>query len=853
MQLHRAAIEGRTADLRRLLAQKGEFHVDSLTDAGLTPLLAACRCSADARAECVRVLLAAGADPSICDARGVSPLHDACRRGDLEIVQLLCGAGASPDTRNNDGESAHDVATRMDPAAGVPCAANGASRLLGDLGVAPLLCAEVAFSTASVHCGRPGVALAYDRSRNEYMVALMDSDEVVRAQPRELRRMPWGWAVRRRDPIIGVGRSSQHGAAPVGSAPPRDSDASDGCADGQTGGRGRDVKRAEPPEIGMRPCRGERHSVSGAGISVRAMGSPSGRLYHTPLAHQQCARARVCAAFTPSRSSRRHWAPEATFATSTSAEGGEGASDHGSVMAASSCSRSAGGDLKRRIGEHWRMEERERSALHAACAQGHIALVRRLLACGSAVGFAIVSSGETALHVACEAGVPEVVRLLLDASASTHVRNHAGDAPLHCAAWSGEEEILSLLIDTRAAVEMAGHRGNGGGAGGVSMAGHRGETPLHVAATRGHEAAVRLLIDEGDADVDAKDEEGATPLLSASMHGAPPAVSRLLRQRGASPLPADAVTILRRLGEGERSGCASDLEPALSEAWLERAQRLLPLSRRLLVFGDLPSRFPAQAILMEGTLSSMSADRLDRWRQTCATFRGRQAVMAVPAALDRAACAALRHAVDTRGSISEDTVDLLPNHDFPMRIEELEALIGMDATRRLFRLAETFHRAPQPAPGRIFARRYSANGDDQPWTSFHQDAAHTTINVALTDDAGFGGGDLLGLFDGAVGRLPRTEGDATVHTSSLMHGVTRMTSGVRYSLIMYASCASALDPSAVQICSLALPLSNRMMPIRSAPVRAPGRFVPGDADGLEHQRPRKYIFPAGSCASRGFF
>ena len=131
------------------------------------------------------------------------------------------------------------------------------------------------------------------------------------------------------------------------------------------------------------------------------------------------------------------------------------------------------------------MEERERSALHAACAQGHVGLVRRLLACGSArVDFAIASSGETALHVAAEAGVPEVVHLLLQARASLHVRNRADDAPLHCAAWSGEEDILQLLLDARAA---------------VGMAGHRGQSALHVAATRGHEAAVRLLVDEGDA------------------------------------------------------------------------------------------------------------------------------------------------------------------------------------------------------------------------------------------------------------------------------------------------------------------------------------------------------------------
>ena len=49
-------------------------------------------------------------------------------------------------------------------------------------------------------------------------------------------------------------------------------------------------------------------------------------------------------------------------------------------------------------------------------------------------------------------------------------------------------------------------------------------------------------------------------------------------------------------------------------------------------------------------------------------------------------------------------------------------------------------------PTRLFARRYSADGgDDQPWTSFHFDSAHTTVNVALTDDDSFEGGELLAL------------------------------------------------------------------------------------------------------------
>ena len=87
----------------------------------------------------------------------------------------------------------------------------------------------------------------------------------------------------------------------------------------------------------------------------------------------------------------------------------------------------------------------------------------------------------------------------------------------------------------------------------------------------------------------------------------------------------------------------------------------------------------------------------------------------------------------------------------------------------------------------IFARRYAAAGGEQPWTSFHFDNAAVTVNVALTDDADLaGGGRLLGVYGGAVHAIERKEGDATVHSSSLLHGVARVHgASVRYSLILF--------------------------------------------------------------------
>ena len=111
MTLLRAAIEGRAADLRLILAQKREDVNAAMDEGGITPLIATVR-HAESGAECVRVLLEAGAQVNLCDKQGVSPLHDACRRGALEIVQLLCGAGADPSAKNAAGDSAHDVAVR---------------------------------------------------------------------------------------------------------------------------------------------------------------------------------------------------------------------------------------------------------------------------------------------------------------------------------------------------------------------------------------------------------------------------------------------------------------------------------------------------------------------------------------------------------------------------------------------------------------------------------------------------------------------------------------------------------------------------------------------------------------------
>ena len=159
-------------------------------------------------------------------------------------------------------------------------------------------------------------------------------------------------------------------------------------------------------------------------------------------------------------------------------------------------------------------------------------------------------------------------------------------------------------------------------------------------------------------------------------------------------------------------------------------------------------------------------------------------------------------AFDPRWStgVSIDSVDNLPNHDLGLSADTLTSIVGAEAYRRLAALPARYSAqaaAAAAASGAMrlsgcFARRYCpylpghpALADEQPLTSFHFDSAAVTVNVALSGDDAVDGGKLLGVYSGAVHTISRKEGEATVHSSSLFHGVSCMRSGVRYSLIMF--------------------------------------------------------------------
>ena len=476
------------------------------------------------------------------------------------------------------------------------------------------------------------------------------------------------------------------------------------------------------------------------------------------------------------------------------------------------------------------------TALLTSCAAGHTDCATLLLERGAGVDSASPLSLETALQAAAERGHIGCAATLLKHGGATDLANVRGSTALHLASFGNHLDIVLMLCVRRADPAKADVRGRTA----LHVAAHAGclsvcqalieqgahceaecvlgATPLLDAIENDQPAVAQLLLDLG-ARTDRLDAISLAELkviidgkLKADKDGEKSAASSGDDESDGS---MDVAALARALPLAGEPGVPSLPLPPEFE---EQVTRMPPLLRRLLVENEDPSSASAAAVLRASGLE------LER---CCRAFRdldrpAREMLLRVPGALDATACAALRSLVDeaARGWESKvwqpallrngtDTVDGLPDWQVNLSRQRMRDLLG-DATFDVIArqlparfdarssstgrddeeaalvpppMGASAERLPRLAVYQAFVRRYTAT--TRPWFTFHTDSADLTANIALSADAGHAGGALLGLLEGTVQHIERGEGEATVHPSSLLHGVSRMRGGVRYSLIVF--------------------------------------------------------------------
>lgn len=149
----------------------------------------------------------------------------------------------------------------------------------------------------------------------------------------------------------------------------------------------------------------------------------------------------------------------------------------------------------------------EHEFLLAAAGQGHVEVVRALLARGvsvTATGLIRLNSGagDTALHAAASRGQLEMARLLLAQGAQVNAFNGWGETPLHCSAAAGQIEMVACLLERGADIN-------------ARLAGSAMGTPLWCASEKLLLDVVKYLLEHGADPRLVSDAKKQTPAANA--------------------------------------------------------------------------------------------------------------------------------------------------------------------------------------------------------------------------------------------------------------------------------------------------------------------------------------------------
>ncbi|KAJ1322975.1 ankyrin repeat domain-containing protein 50 [Microdochium nivale] len=187
---------------------------------------------------------------------------------------------------------------------------------------------------------------------------------------------------------------------------------------------------------------------------------------------------------------------------------------------------------------------------------GHADMVELLLKRGASVDQRS-TAGRTPLLEAAKGGHTKTAQMLVDHSPDIDAVGCDGMTPLNWAAATGRLAVVLLLLKNKASTEISGQNGKTpllnaleAGHGSVALLLQRrgadceasdacGERALHKVAKTGDDYFARLLLRKHHVEIDARDGQGATPLILAAASGHIDIVQMLL-QCGADMEARDA-------------------------------------------------------------------------------------------------------------------------------------------------------------------------------------------------------------------------------------------------------------------------------------------------------------------------
>lgn len=188
-----------------------------------------------------------------------------------------------------------------------------------------------------------------------------------------------------------------------------------------------------------------------------------------------------------------------------------------------------------------------KTALQVAAHQGHVPIVKMLLASGASVN-SCDNVGDTCLHYAAFGNQPEVLEILIHSGADLNAANRSGCTALHIAAHKQPARCVQILLAAGANPncrdlygDTALHDAIGKDSPQVidllcaaptmdfTLRNKRGFNVLHQASLKGKDYATRKLLSHARQLVDVKKDDGFSALHLAALNGHKEVVESLVR------------------------------------------------------------------------------------------------------------------------------------------------------------------------------------------------------------------------------------------------------------------------------------------------------------------------------------